>query len=532
MKLRILFTACLILLSVTQAKAADSYFAASPAGAGNGLAGCTAARSITSLSPSDFAPDVNIHLCGKIVGSAGATGITVMGSGTSGHPVTITFEPGARLSSPSWGAAIYGRGRSYVIVDGGIDGVIENTLAGSSGASCIGGSCSVSNPSCDSFAAQVCSFTNFDGGSNIEIKNLHLNNAYVHTGTAGDGGNSDAVYFSASTQSNLSVHDNVCTNAHACVLVSYLALSGAQVYNNTTTNHVWGVAFLDDNSGATATGVQVYGNDISGFVNWAGPSGADNGFHFDGVFFAATNGSTKFTNSSIYNNYLHGAFTNPATGHIYLSGSAGGMTGIAIYNNLIVVPHNAIGHGGADEEGLIVLGFNSKLTTVVGNTLISTTNGIDIRDGGTTVAAIKNNIFSGDATGPMYTSILNKTQTDLSGNKVNNNQYFNLDSRHMWQVGDGTINVTALQAWRTQCGCDAASMVADPVLDANYRPTSTSVAIGLGANLSGMGISPLNFDKAGGARPATTAWTVGAYNSADSSPTRLSPPTGLTIVIH
>jgi hypothetical protein len=328
------------------------------------------------------------------------------------------------------------------------------------------------------------------------------------------------------------VHDNVCTHAHACVLVSYMALTGAQVYNNTTTNHVWGVAFLDDNSGASATGVQVYGNDISGFVNWAGPSGADNGFHFDGVFFAATNSSTKFTNSSIYNNFLHGAFTNPATGHIYLSGSAGGMTGIAIYNNLIMAPHNAIGHTGADEEGLIVLGFNSKSTTVMGNTLISTTDGIDIRDGGTTVAAIKNNIFSGDASGPMYTAILNKTQTDLSGNKVNNNQYFNLDSRHMWQVGDGTINVTSLPAWRTQCSCDGASVLADPALDANYRPTSTSAAIGLGVNLSAMGISPLNFDKAGGARPASTAWTAGAYNSASSSPTIVNPPTGLTIAIQ
>jgi hypothetical protein len=267
-------------------------------------------------------------------------------------------------------------------------------------------------------------------------------------------------------------------------------------------------------------------------VNWAGVSGSDNGFHFDGVFFAATNSSTQFTNSSIYNNYLHGAFTNPATGHIYLSGSAGGMTGIAIYNNLIVAPHNAIGHTSADEEGLIVLGFNSKLTTVIGNTLISTTDGIDIRDGGTTVAAIKNNIFSGDASGPMYTSILNKTQTDLSGNKVNNNQYFNLDPRHMWQVGDGTINVTSLPAWRTQCGCDAAAVFADPALDANYKPTSASPAIGLGINLSAMGISALNFDKAGGARPSGTAWTVGAYNSADSSGTHVSPPTGLTIAIH
>ena len=264
-------------------------------------------------------------------------------------------------------------------------------MAGSSGASCTGGTCTIHDPT--SYGV------NITGGSNIEVKNLTVQNIYVHSGTAGDGGNTKGIFFPGplSAQSNILVHDNTVHDAQAAIIFGFNTLSNVQVYNNTTYNHCWGIAFLDDNNGSNASAVQVYGNDVSGFVNWQGPSGGDNGFHFDGIFFAATNSNTSFTNSSIYNNYLHGAMTNPATGHIYLTGSGGGMSRNTIYNNLIVAPPNAVGHSGPDEEGLIVLGFGSLSTSVYNNTFVSETPGIDIRDNGTTVAAIKNNIFTGDS---------------------------------------------------------------------------------------------------------------------------------------
>jgi hypothetical protein len=519
--------ACGLLIAASSAQANDLYISQSGAGAGNG-AGCGDSfpaswfnsGSNWGSSATQIGPGTIVHLCGTITGNAGSTGLTFQGSGVSGRPIVLLFESGARLSSPQWGAAIASNNKSFITIDGGSNGVVESTMAGSSGAPCTGGTCSIHDPSSDGIS--------ITGGSNIEVKNLTVQNIYIHRGTSGDGGNAKAINFHASlsSQSNILVHDNIVHDAHAAIFFGFNTLSNVQVYNNTTYNHVWGVAFLDNNTGSNATGIQVYGNDISGFVNWAGPSGGDNGFHMDGVFFAATNSSTSFTNSSIYNNYLHGAMTNPATGHIYLTGSGGGMRGNKIYNNLFVASPNAIGHSGPDEEGLIVLGFGSQATSVYNNTFVSQTPGIDIRDAGTTVAAIKNNIFSGDSSGPMFTAILNKTRTNLNG-LVSNNDYYNLASLHMFEAGDGTSVYGSLSAWQSACGCDSDSIVGNPNFDSGYHLQSGSAAINLGAPLNVLSILSLNLDKADNPRPSSGSWDSGAYQSGTSANNTLAAPSGL-----
>ena len=78
-------------------------------------------------------------------------------------------------------------------------------------------------------------------------------------------------------------------------------------------------------------------------------------------------------------------------------------------------------------------------------------------------------------------------------------------------------------------------------LNSDYAPTSSSLAIGLGANLTGLAIAPLDVDApanfgAGGScgtgcasRPSSGAWTAGAYNAASGGPPL--PPTGLTATV-
>ena len=518
--------ACGLFVAASTAQANDIYLSQNGSGAGNG-ADCGDAFPASWFNSgsnwgsggTQIGPGTIVHLCGTITGSAGATGLAFQAGGVSGRPIVLLFESGARLSSPQWGAAISSNNKSFITIDGGANGIVESTMAGSSGAPCTGGACSIHDQTSDGIS--------ITGGSNIEVKNLTVQNIYVHRGTAGDGGDAKAINFHASQspQSNILVHDNIVHDAHAAIFFGFNTLSSVQVYNNTTYNHCWGVAFLDNNTGSNATGIQVYGNDISGFVNWTGPSGGDNGFHFDGVFFAATNSSTSFTGSSIYNNYLHGAMTNPATGHIYLTGSGGGMRGNKIYNNLIVAPQNAIGHSGPDEEGLIVLGFGSQSTSVYNNTFVSQTPGIDIRDAGTTVAAIKNNIFSGDSSGPMFTAILNKTRTNLAG-LVNFNDYYNLAPLHMFEAGDGVSNYGSLSAWQSACGCDTGSVVGNPNFDSSYHLQSGSAAINLGASLNTLSILSLNLDKAENPRPSTGSWDSGVYQSGTSANT-LAAPSGL-----
>src|SRR5207245_689057 len=51
-----------------------------------------------------------------------------------------------------------------------------------------------------------------------------------------------------------------------------------------------------------------------------------------------------------------------------------------------------------------------------------------------------------------------------------------------------------------------------------YHLTSGSPAIGLGTNLTSLGIATLNRDKTGYARPATGGWDVGAYEFGGAAP--------------
>lgn len=515
-----------MLLGASHAQASDIYISQSGSGAANG-ADCADAFSTSFFNTgsnwgsggNQIGPGTIVHLCGTVSGGSGATGLTFHAGGSSGRPITLLFEDGARLTSPQWNAAIFSNNNNWITIDGGNSGIIENTSAGSSGASCSSGSCSIHDPT--SYGV------NITGGSNIEVKNLTVQNIYIHSGTGSDGVNTKGIYFPVanSSQSAITVHDNTVHDAQSGIIFGFNNISNIQVYNNTTYNHTWGVAFLDDNNGSSATTVSVYNNDISGFENWRGPNGGDNGFHQDGVFFAATNPSTSFTNSSIYNNYLHGAMTNPSTGHIYLTGSGGGMRNNAIYNNLIVAPQNDLGHTGEDEEGLIVLGFGSLSTSVYNNTFVSQDPGIDIRDNGTTVAAVKNNIFMGDSGGPMYTAILDKNQANLKG-LVNNNDYYNIASGHTFQIGDGTNNYGSLSSWQSACGCDSSSVMGNPNLDGTYHPQSPSPAIGLGSVLTTLNLLTLDVDKVG--TPRLLSWDAGAYQSgATASSTPPPAPTGL-----
>ena len=123
---------CLFMLSTFASQAAaavDIYFAQGATGANDGSS-CANARAMSTHAAADDATGNTLHLCGTITGASGATGFTFMGGN-----VTLVFETGAKLSSPSWGAAVLSIGKSNIIVDGGANGIIENTLAGSSGAS-------------------------------------------------------------------------------------------------------------------------------------------------------------------------------------------------------------------------------------------------------------------------------------------------------------------------------------------------------------------------------------------------------------
>jgi hypothetical protein len=73
-----------------------------------------------------------------------------------------------------------------------------------------------------------------------------------------------------------------------------------------------------------------------------------------------------------------------------------------------------------------------------------------------------------------------------------------------------------LASWRTALGgCpgtnhECNSIATNPNLNSDYTPKSNSPTVGAGVNLTSLGITALNSDKNGIARPATGAWDIGA----------------------
>src|SRR5258708_23135164 len=82
-------------------------------------------------------PGKTVHLCGTFTGTAGSTMLTAHGSGTSGNPITILFEPGAVLTAPYWSSTggLVLSGQSWIVVNGDIgggrQGIIQSTDNGS-----------------------------------------------------------------------------------------------------------------------------------------------------------------------------------------------------------------------------------------------------------------------------------------------------------------------------------------------------------------------------------------------------------------
>src|SRR5438132_776393 len=74
-----------------------------------------------------------VHLCGTFTGTLNSTMLTAQGSGASGNPVTLLFETNANFTSPAWNSpngAINIGGRNFITIDGGTNGIIQNTANG------------------------------------------------------------------------------------------------------------------------------------------------------------------------------------------------------------------------------------------------------------------------------------------------------------------------------------------------------------------------------------------------------------------
>jgi hypothetical protein len=498
------------------AGAKDFYVGGTQAGTGTGT-GCSTAKPITWLSnaaswgtaATQIGPGTTVHLCGIINGTPGQQLFVVRTDGTSTSPITIKWEPNAILSAPYWSAmgAIYASGRSYIVFDGGTNGMIRNTANGTTGAY---------KQSTRAIYASYC--------NGCVVKNLTVANLYVRTATTDLAPTQTAincVYFLGAN--NFTVNHLTCHDAGWALAGNgnNLTIAYSNLYN---IDH--GLAF-----GATGrmSGFSIHDNHIHGYTNW---DSTTNAYHHDGIHMWGQSGGTV-TNGVIYNNIFDGDSGVNVTAHIYLQDS---IQNVSVYNNVFVVPSN---------RTIPCLWFAARSTSGMpgGNATGNSAYNNFINAGGHAHGtglyvqsqlnfSAHNNILMGG-----QSDISLQGGSTLSASGIDRNIYLQLaDYGDRNTFGYNGVVYQTLAQWQSACHCDASSkLVHLSQINVNSlgQLLSGSVAIGAGSNLlnitSGM-LSPLSKDKVGAQRQLSGNWDAGAYKF--GSVALPSSPAGLTATIQ
>ena len=514
-----------LILTAAFSGASDIYIAQSAAGGSNG-ADCADAFPVTFFNTASnwgtgggqIGPGTTVHLCGTFSAPAGASGyLTFQGSGASGNPITLSFESGAVLTAPYWGGngAIQAGSLSNIVVDGGANGIIQATANGSPS----GGYANQQNGSAIYFTSVSAS----------EVKNLNISNMYVHTDPADESGQNTFAIDWADGNSisidNNTIHDG----GKWCIYAAYHAAgttSNINIFNNTVYHCDHGVVIGDGDPGSTLQGANsVHGNVIYDPANWDDNANQN---HHDGIHIWAVNGGGSVGNNvALYDNYIYGSWGTHMNSLIYIEGN---WVNAGAYNNVLVVNSGCAGGAGLLAiAGQGMGGSNEYLynNTVVGNStqycsLISV-------QGGVQNAVVKNNISSTGSAAFYSTNDITVT--------LDHNVYYNWGGSG-WTIGGK--NYSTLASYQSATGQDAHALAGNPNLGSTYVPQKGSPAVGLGGNMTSLGVSPLDFDKAGILRAASGVcvpgvpgcWDSGAYQFATGAATPPSPPTGLSAQVH
>lgn len=486
---------------IVSAKAEDIYIYQTSQGSDTGF-DCSNAHSASWFNTTEnwgvgvgkISEGDTIHLCGTI-----STGLVAQASGNVGNPITILFEPGAKLSKGSWnGKALAVDGRNYITIDGGSDGIIENTTNGTGGTS------------------QAVRGISAENSNNITIKKLIIRNMYVrtsYTDTAMQWNEANGIYFNGS---NVDIDNNTIHNCGAAAINGYLDGATNSRFHN---NHLYNNAhnYVLSSFGARHGGkFYFYNNYVHDYSVWDSSGCA---YHNSGIH-AWGNGVggiwPDVQEFWIYNN----KFENPGvcrTAHIFLEGTTNnspwtGSTGTAyIYNNV------AIGTDIQAWSGSSHVFYNN---TVMGGSIAT--------DGGGS-PVIKNNYISGAGTiqnGPFIVAI------GASNPIIDYNVYANATGYNLWCWAAGACTGD-FATYKSHVPYDVNSINRSGtpynnggVSQITGNPNSSSDVLRHGVNLSSTGFPEITTSLNGVPRYQTAPWDIGAM----SLPGRLPlPPTNVQV---
>ncbi len=421
-------------------------------------------------------PGTTVRLCGVI-----STGLNIQGSGTEDQPITILFEPDARLSAPVWETIAWFRTAmrtssvTHIVIDGGSNGVIESTDNGTG----------------RTYQENQIGIWLYDC-HHCEVKNVAIHGIYIRTPRSDDDGSGVGIL--ASGGNHVQIHHTLITEAETGIDYTYPGgglTEDVKIYNNQIARISNGITAGSGNTDALADDFEIYANDISDAFVWDGIRQSDgHWFHSDGIQIWAVHSGSHFTNLRIHGNTVHGDLGTHITAWIYVEGN---VERPLIFNNILVntgdsFPANGmITASGEIYENTIAM-FNpgncinaGPDSRIKNNLLYNCAAAIGIHEpGGQT--GIDFNLFSGD---PDFATV---------------------DS-------NGTFHFLTFTEWQA-AGFDLHSQIADPqfVNPASYdfHLSPASPAINAGTVLS----DPVAFDKEGRTRPQGGGWDIGAYEFA------------------
>jgi hypothetical protein len=524
-----------VLLSASAANANNLYVAQNSTGAGNG-ADCADAFPVTWFNSSanwgsgsnQIGPGTTVHLCGTIT-----TKLSVQGSGASGNVITVKWESGASLSSPA-GSLIYLGSHSYLLFDGGTPcgpgtacsgslsgtGIIQNTANGSG------------------LANQTVNVYAFDGtanSANVEVRNLIIENLYVHSSVSDATSSSDVetgVFYGYPLGTGWSIHDSTEKDMGTCFqLQGFTTGATISIYNNYCYNMDWGVGL----AGSGTRTVLIHDNHFGSTTNWDTSVDA---FHHDGLHLYMATSATSIA-TEVYNNTFDGNWgTCCSTAFVYQEFSIPNQ--FDLFNNVF----NQTASSGA--WPMVVAssenGEWSNNTFMCGSA--SNTQGTSPTITGLTgTVSIRNNAFKGCNTFiSLYTG---GGGPGAPVGVVDYNVYMAEGSggNSPWRNGSGSYST--LSAFQSSCRCDAHSAYfSSNTLNSNGSPTSSFPGLSTGSNpgvnltsiatgnLAALASGTSNGgQQATTARPSSGAWDVGALASGAVA-NQPAPPTGLAVTVQ
>jgi hypothetical protein len=510
---------------------ADWWVAQSAAGSGSGAdTNDCMALGWPSANPGD-----TVHLCGTLTNA-----MTIGGSGSAGNPITIHFEPNAKFSALTFpGANWVTVNGSWIVIDGGQNGLIENTSNGTVAAN--GGTMQYGNDG----AGVAIPF----GNNYIIVQNLAIRNMYQRQTNSelvqGSGDGNDI--YCADVSSGLMVSNCVLGEALNGIACNYRPTLSSNitiircVFTNFNHGFTLGCGAVDS---PVFDNLIIRSNVFDGGDMFETEIGQEFGLHRNPIFLFNESSDRLgcISNIEISYNFLRmGA--NPqsytaGTGAMFFDFYNSNMAAnVRVFNNIstLVYPLNWSGGGG-------FISGSGNGVLVANNTAVAWQSGGSYGGGqisllGTNGQSFNNILISqkGAEAGTWAdTSNFGSSTTNYAGivqsfsglhfdHNIYNGQsgyseyqgaIFILNTDATWYNGQPDV----FAYWQSWYGFDAHSTTATVQLGANFAPLPNDVvAIGNGTNLTAFGITN---DFSGNPRPATGNWTIGAFEG----PTAISAP--------